>query len=48
MPNETVVTGGKITILKQERRMWFLAGILQEGIRIVRDRLGVTPVDVSF
>ncbi len=48
MPGETAVTGGKITILKQERRMWFFAGILQEGVRIVRDRLGVTPVDVSF
>jgi hypothetical protein len=48
MPNEMVVTGGKITILKQERRMWFFAGILQEGVRIARDRLGITPVDVSF
>lgn len=48
MPGETVITGGHITILKQERRMWFYAGVLQEGIRIVLDRLGRTPVDVSF
>ena len=48
MPGETVTTGGTITILKQERRMWFFAGILQEGIQIVRDRLGITPIDISF
>ncbi|MFL5734054.1 MAG: hypothetical protein ACJ78Q_12745 [Chloroflexia bacterium] len=48
MPGETVVTGGKITILKQERRMWFFAGILQEGVQIARDRLGITPIDVGF
>jgi hypothetical protein len=48
MPGETVTTGGKITILKQERKMWFFAGILQEGVQIVRDRLGITPVGVSF
>jgi hypothetical protein len=48
MPGETAVTGGKITVLKQERRMWFYAGVLQEGIRIVLDRLGRTAVDVSY
>jgi hypothetical protein len=48
MPGETVVTGGKIKILKQERQMWFFAGVLQEGIRIVRDRLGITPINVSY
>src|SRR4051812_35210359 len=48
MPGETVVTGGKIKLLKQERQMWFFAGVLQEGIRIVRDRLGITPIGVSF
>jgi hypothetical protein len=48
MPGEQVTTGGKITILKQERKMWFYAGVLQEGIRIVLDRLGRTDVDVSF
>lgn len=48
MPGETVTTGGKITILKQERKMWFFAGVLQEGIRIVRDRLGITAVEVGF
>ncbi len=48
MPGETVVTGGKITILKQESTMWFYAGVLQEGVRIVLDRLGRTAVKVSF
>jgi hypothetical protein len=48
MPGETVVTGGNIVILKQESRMWFFAGLLQEGVRIVRDRLGPTLVNVSF
>ena len=48
LPGESVTTGGKITILKQERKMWFFAGILQEGVQIVRDRLGITPVGVSF
>lgn len=48
MPGEEVVTGGKIRILKQERTMWFFAGVLQEGIRIVRDRLGRTQIGVDF
>ncbi|MBF6614613.1 MAG: hypothetical protein IVW55_15985 [Chloroflexi bacterium] len=48
MPGETVVTGGKITILKQESTMWFYAGVLQEGVRIVLDRLGRSAVKVSF
>ena len=48
MPGEEAVTGGKIRILKQERTMWFYAGVLQEGVRIVLDRLGRTPIDVSF
>lgn len=48
MPGETITTGGKITILKQEREMWFYAGVLQEGVQIVRDRLGRTRVDVDF
>lgn len=48
MPGETVVTGGKIVILKQERQMWFYAGALQEGIRIALDRLGRTRVNVDF
>jgi hypothetical protein len=48
MPGEEVTTGGKIVILKQERQMWFYAGVLQEGIRIVLDRLGRTPVGVDF
>jgi hypothetical protein len=48
MPAEEVTTGGRIRILKQESRMWFYGGVLQEGIRIVRDRLGRTPVDVDF
>ena len=48
MPGEEVTTGGKIIILKQERQMWFYAGVLQEGIRIVLDRLGRTPVEVDF
>jgi hypothetical protein len=48
MPGEEVVTGGKIRILKEERAMWFYAGVLQEGVRIVRDRLGRTRVGVDF
>lgn len=48
MPGEEVTTGGKIIILKQERQMWFYAGVLQEGIRIVLDRLGRTPIDIDF
>jgi hypothetical protein len=48
MPGETVVTGGRIVILKQERRMWFFAGVLQEGVSIVLDRLGRTAIDVDF
>jgi hypothetical protein len=48
MPGEEAVTGGKIQILKQERAMWFYAGVLQEGVRIVRDRLGRTRVGVDF
>lgn len=47
-PGETVTTGGQIVILKQERTMWFYAGLLQEGVRIVLDRLGRTRVDISF
>ena len=48
MPGETVVTGGKIVILKQERRMWFFAGVLQEGVSIVLDRLGRTAIGIDF
>jgi hypothetical protein len=48
MPGEEVVTGGKIRILKQERTMWFFAGVLQEGVRIVLDRLGRTQIGVDF
>jgi hypothetical protein len=48
MPGEEVTTGGNIVILKQERKMWFYAGVLQEGIRIVLDRLGRTPIGVDF
>lgn len=48
MPGEEAVTGGKIRILKQESKMWFFAGVLQEGIRIVLDRLGRTLIGVDF
>ncbi len=48
MPGETVVTGGRIKLLKQEHTMWFYAGVLQEGVRIVLDRLGRTKVEVGF
>jgi hypothetical protein len=48
MPGETVTTGGTITVLKQESTMWFYAGVLQEGVRIVLDRLGRTRIEVSF
>jgi hypothetical protein len=47
-PGEEVVTGGKIQILKQERTMWFYAGVLQEGVQIVLDRLARTPINVDF
>jgi hypothetical protein len=47
-PGETVTVAGHITILKYERRMWFFTGVLQEGVRIVRDRLAPTGIDVSF
>lgn len=48
MPGETVVTGGKIQVLKEERTMWFYAGVLQEGVRIALDKLGRTKVEVGF
>jgi hypothetical protein len=48
MPGETAVTGGKIQVLKEERTMWFYAGVLQEGIRIALDKLGRTKVEVGF
>ena len=48
MPGEEAVTGGTIRILKQERTMWFYGGVLQEGVRIVLDRLGRTQINVSF
>ena len=47
-PGETVTVEGHITILKYERRMWFFTGVLQEGVRIVRDRLAPTLILVSF
>ena len=48
VPGEEAVTGGTIRILKQERTMWFYGGVLQEGVRIVLDRLGRTQIKVSF
>jgi hypothetical protein len=48
VPGEEAVTGGTIRILKQERTMWFYGGVLQEGVRIVLDRLGRTQINVSF
>ncbi|MDQ3929592.1 MAG: hypothetical protein M3328_10660 [Chloroflexota bacterium] len=48
MPGETAVTGGKIQILKEERTMWFYAGVLQEGVRIALDKLGRTKVEVGY
>jgi hypothetical protein len=47
-PGETVTIEGHITILKQERRMLFFVGVLQEGVRIWLDRLAPAGVDVSF
>lgn len=47
-PGEIAVTGGKIQVLKQESKMYFYAGVLQEGIQIFLDRLGRTAVSVSF
>jgi len=48
MPGEEAVTGGTIRILKEERNMSFFAGVLQEGVRIVLDRLGRTQIGVDF
>ncbi|HEX8229262.1 MAG TPA: hypothetical protein VF826_08105 [Chloroflexia bacterium] len=48
MPGETAVTGGKIQVLKEERTMWFYAGVLQEGVRIWLDKLGRTAVEVGY
>jgi hypothetical protein len=48
MPGEEVTTGGTIRILKQEHTMWFFAGVLQEGVRIVLDRRGRTAIGVDF
>lgn len=47
-PGEEAITGGKIRILKQESTMWFYAGVLQEGVRIVLDRLARTAISVDF
>ncbi|MGA7730042.1 MAG: hypothetical protein WCD37_02090 [Chloroflexia bacterium] len=47
-PGEEAITGGKIRILKQERTMWFYTGVLQEGVRIVLDRLARTGIGVDF
>jgi hypothetical protein len=47
-PGETVTIEGHITILKQERRMLFFVGVLQEGVRIWLDRLAPATIDVSF
>lgn len=47
-PGARATIDGYVTILKQERTMWFYAGILQEGISIAADRLGRTPVSVSW
>jgi hypothetical protein len=47
-PGQEAVTGGRIRILKQERTMWFYAGVLQEGVRIVLDRLARTRIGVDF
>jgi hypothetical protein len=47
-PGATTTIDGYITVLKQERTMWFYAGVLQEGVSIVQDQLGLTPVQVSW
>ncbi len=47
-PGQEAITGGKIRILKQERTMWFYAGVLQEGVRIVLDHLARTRIGVDF
>lgn len=47
-PGEEAITGGKIQILKQESTMWFYTGVLQEGVRIVLDRLARTAIGVDF
>ncbi len=47
-PGATATITGGITILKQERTMWFYAGVLQEGVTIAADQLGLTPIQVSW
>ena len=47
-PGASVTLDGYVTILKRESTMWFYAGALQEGIRIAVDRLGRTPIRVSW
>ena len=48
MPGEIAITGGKIQLLKEERTMWFYAGVVQEGVHIALDKLGRTKVEVGF
>jgi hypothetical protein len=47
-PGATTTIEGDVVILKQERTMSFYAGVLQEGVRIVQDQLGRTPIAVSW
>lgn len=46
LPGETVVVTGRVRILKEEQFMTFYAGLLQEGVQIINDRVGATEVEV--
>ena len=47
-PGETVTIEGHITLLKKRAPMLFFAGVLQEGVRIVLDRLAPATIAVSL
>lgn len=47
-PGEEVEISGEITVLHQITKMWFFAGIIQEGVRIQDDGVGRALIEVSF
>jgi len=47
-PGASATIDGYVVVRKQESTMWFFAGVLQEGVAIVQDGLGRTPVHVSW
>jgi hypothetical protein len=47
-PGEEVEISGEIRVLHQITKMWFYAGIIQEGVRIQDDGVGRALIQVSF